>query len=111
MHENGAFADPPGHRACVTYALQVCPYLAAPSYAKRIDGETLIDRAGIRPRDLLREKGTPYAELGLSDMSLSDDALVDAMMAHPILINRPLVVSPRQVMFGGRYAEAAALFG
>ena len=54
----------------------------------------LIDRAGITPRDLLREKGTPYAKLGLGDTSLSDDALVDAMMAHPILINRPLVVSP-----------------
>ena len=54
----------------------------------------LIDRAGIAPRDLFREKGTPYAELGLNDTSLSDDALVDAMMAHPILINRPLVVSP-----------------
>ena len=54
----------------------------------------LIDRAGMTPRDLLREKGTPYAELGLGDASLSDDALVDAMMAHPILINRPLVVSP-----------------
>lgn len=54
----------------------------------------LIDRAGITPRDLLREKGTPYAELSLSDPSLSDEALVDAMMAHPILINRPLVVSP-----------------
>lgn len=54
----------------------------------------LIDRAGITPRDLLRKKGTPYAELGLSDDALSDDALVDAMMAHPILINRPLVVSP-----------------
>jgi arsenate reductase len=54
----------------------------------------LIGRAGITPRDLLREKGTPYAELGLADTSLSDDALVDAMMAHPILINRPLVVSP-----------------
>ncbi len=54
----------------------------------------LIDRAGVTPRDLLREKGTPYAELGLGDTSLSDDALVDAMMAHPILINRPLVVSP-----------------
>lgn len=54
----------------------------------------LIDRAGITPRDLLREKGTPYAELGLDDTSLSDDALVDAMMAHPVLINRPLVVSP-----------------
>ena len=54
----------------------------------------LIDRAGMTPRDLLREKGTPYAELGLADTSLSDDALVDAMMAYPILINRPLVVSP-----------------
>ena len=54
----------------------------------------LIDRAGISPRDLLREKGTPYAELDLDDTSLSDDALVDAMMTHPILINRPLVVSP-----------------
>jgi arsenate reductase (glutaredoxin) len=54
----------------------------------------LIERAGMTPRDLLREKGTPYAELGLGDTSLSDDALVDAMMAHPILINRPLVVSP-----------------
>ena len=54
----------------------------------------LIARAGISPRDLLREKGTPYAELSLSDTTLSDDALLDAMMAHPILINRPLVVSP-----------------
>jgi arsenate reductase len=53
----------------------------------------LIDRAGITPRDLLREKGTPYAELGLGNTTLSDDALVDAMMAHPVLINRPLVVS------------------
>lgn len=54
----------------------------------------LIDRAGMTPRELLREKGTPYAELGLGDTSLSDEALVAAMMAHPILINRPLVVSP-----------------
>lgn len=56
--------------------------------------EQLIERAGITPRELLREKGTPYAELGLGDESLTDRALVDAMMAHPILINRPLVVSP-----------------
>lgn len=54
----------------------------------------LIERAGLTPRALLREKGTPYAELGLDDPALSDQALVDAMMAHPILINRPLVVSP-----------------
>lgn len=54
----------------------------------------LIDRAEITPRALLREKGTPFAELGLGDETLSDDVLLDAMMAHPILINRPLVVSP-----------------
>lgn len=54
----------------------------------------LIERAGLTPRELLREKGTPYAELGLGDPALSDDALVDAMIAHPVLINRPLVVSP-----------------
>lgn len=54
----------------------------------------LIDRAGIGPRELLREKGTPYAELGLGDTTLSDDALIDAMVAQPILMNRPLVVSP-----------------
>jgi arsenate reductase len=54
----------------------------------------LIGRAGMSPRDLLRQKGTPYAELGLDDVTLTDDVLVDAMMAHPILINRPLVVTP-----------------
>lgn len=54
----------------------------------------LIDRAGISPRELLREKGTPYAELGLGDDSLPDDTLLNAMMAHPVLINRPVVVSP-----------------
>jgi len=54
----------------------------------------LIERVGLTPRQLLREKGTPYAELGLGDENLSDDALIDAMMDHPILINRPLVVSP-----------------
>lgn len=51
----------------------------------------LIAAAGISPRKLLREKGTPFEELGLGDAALSDDALIDAMMAHPILINRPLV--------------------
>lgn len=56
--------------------------------------ESLIERAGIAPRALLREKGTPYAELGLDRADLSDAELIDAMMAHPILINRPLVVSP-----------------
>ncbi len=54
----------------------------------------LIARAGLTPRTILREKGTPYAELGLGNPDLSDDELLDAMMAHPILINRPLVVTP-----------------
>ncbi|WP_104668397.1 arsenate reductase (glutaredoxin) [Ensifer adhaerens] len=56
--------------------------------------EELIARMGISVREVLREKGTPYEELGLSDPTLSDTALVDAMMEHPILINRPIVVSP-----------------
>ena len=55
---------------------------------------SLIARMGIPVRALLREKGTPFAELGLGDPSLSDDQLLDAMMAHPILINRPIVASP-----------------
>jgi arsenate reductase len=54
----------------------------------------LIERAGLTPRTILHEKGTPYAELGLVDPALSDDQLLDAMMAHPILINRPIVVTP-----------------
>ena len=54
----------------------------------------LIERAGLTPRALLREKGTPFGELGLSDETLPDDALIDAIMAHTILVNRPLVVSP-----------------
>jgi arsenate reductase len=57
----------------------------------------LIERMGISVRDLLREKGTPYAELGLGGPSLTNDQLLDAMMAHPILINRPIVVTPKGV--------------
>ena len=70
----------------------VVEYLKTPpSRALLVD---LVARAGMTPRDLLREKGTPFAELGLGDTALSDDALFDAMITHPILINRPLVVSP-----------------
>ena len=57
----------------------------------------LIARAGLTPRQALREKGTPYAELKLDDPSLSDDDLLDAMIAHPTLIQRPLVVTPNGV--------------
>ena len=71
---------------------QIIEYLKTPpGRAELVD---LIARAGIAPRALLRRKGTPYDELGLDDPRLSDDQLIDAMIAHPILINRPLVVTP-----------------
>jgi arsenate reductase len=59
--------------------------------------EQLIARAGLSVREMLRQKGTPYKELGLDDPTLGDEALLDAMMAHPILIDRPLVVTPEGV--------------
>lgn len=73
----------------------VVEYLKTPP--SRIMLEQLIERAGLTARELLREKGTPFAELGLGDPALSHDALVDAMMAHPVLINRPLVVTSHGV--------------
>ncbi|NEV02279.1 arsenate reductase (glutaredoxin) [Bradyrhizobium uaiense] len=57
----------------------------------------LIAAMGITPRALLREKGTPYGELDLANPKWSDDELIDFMLAHPILINRPIVVSPKGV--------------
>ncbi len=73
----------------------VIEYLKTPpSRAELVD---LIGRMGIPVRDLLREKGTPYAELGLGNPNLTDDVLIDAMMAHPILINRPIVVTDQGV--------------
>ncbi|WP_114945265.1 arsenate reductase (glutaredoxin) [Microvirga calopogonii] len=57
----------------------------------------LVDRMGVPVRDVIREKGTPYKELGLDDPALTDDQLLDAMMAHPVLINRPIVVTPKGV--------------
>ena len=57
----------------------------------------LLARAGLSVREILREKGTPYADLGLGDPALSDDALLDSIGAHPILINRPFVVTPKGV--------------
>ncbi|MFK4449032.1 arsenate reductase [Caballeronia udeis] len=56
--------------------------------------KNLITGAGLTVRATLREKGTPYADLGLGDPSLGDEQLLDAMLEHPILINRPLVVTP-----------------
>jgi arsenate reductase len=57
----------------------------------------LLGRAGLSLRQILREKGTPFQDLGLDDPSLSDEALLEAIDAHPILINRPLVVTPKGV--------------
>lgn len=57
----------------------------------------LLAAMALAPRNILREKGTPFAELGLGDPNLSDDTLLDAMMAHPILINRPIVVTDKGV--------------
>ncbi len=71
---------------------RVIEYLKTPPTRKELIG--LITAMGITPRQLLRQKGTPYEELGLSDTSLSDDALIAAMLANPILINRPIVVTP-----------------
>ena len=73
----------------------VIEYLKTPPSRAML--ERLIVRMGIAPRDLLREKGTPYVDLGLDDPMLADAALIDAMIAHPILINRPIVVSPKGV--------------
>lgn len=69
----------------------IIEYLKTPP--SRAELEDLLQKMGIGPRALLREKGTPYAELNLGDTSLSDEALIDAMLQHPILMNRPVVVT------------------
>lgn len=73
----------------------VVEYLKTPP--NRILVRQLAERAGLTVRDLLREKGTPFSELGLADPHLTDDQLLDAIEAHPILLNRPLVVTPQGV--------------
>jgi arsenate reductase len=70
----------------------VIEYLKTPP--DRATLESLLARMNLKPRQLLREKGTPYTELGLADERLSDAELLDAMLKHPILINRPIVVTP-----------------
>ena len=73
----------------------IVEYLQDPPSRERL--VQLMRDAGLSPRDLLRQKGTPYADLGLADPTLSDDQLIDAMVEHPLLINRPLVETPRGV--------------
>jgi arsenate reductase (glutaredoxin) len=74
---------------------RIIEYLKTPPSRSELVG--LIDRMGISARDLLRQKGTPYADLKLDNPALTDDQLIDAMMDHPILINRPIVVTPEGV--------------
>ena len=82
---------------------EVIEYLKTPPSRERL--VELIAAMGMAPRDLLREKGTPYAELGLADPKWSDEQILDFMLAHPILINRPIVVSPPGVVLA-RPSEA-----
>ena len=77
----------------------VIEYLKCPPSRAML--QALIARVGIAVRDLIRVKGTPYHDLGLDDPSLTDDQLLDAMMARPILINRPIVVTPLGVKLCG----------
>jgi arsenate reductase (glutaredoxin) len=73
----------------------IIEYLKCPPTRRLL--KQLLTRAGLTVRQVLREKGTPFHQLGLGDASLHDDALLDAIMAHPILLNRPLVVTPKGV--------------
>lgn len=74
---------------------EIIEYLKTPPTRDRL--VELIAAAGTGARGLLRDKGSVYDELGLADPGLGDDALIDAMIAHPVLINRPLVVTPKGV--------------
>jgi arsenate reductase len=74
---------------------EIIEYLKNPPSRARL--KELIKAMGISPRELVREKGTPYAELGLADPKWSDDELIDFMLQHPILINRPIVATPKGV--------------
>lgn len=71
----------------------VIEYLKNPPSRERLT--QLMNAMGMSPRDLIRQKGTPYAKLGLDDPKWTDDQLIDFMLAHPILINRPIVETPK----------------
>jgi arsenate reductase (glutaredoxin) len=73
----------------------VIEYLKNPPTRERL--KELIAEMGVTVRALMREKGTPYTELGLGDPKWTDDQLLDFMMAHPVLINRPIVVTAKGV--------------
>ncbi len=74
---------------------EIVDYVKSPPSREAL--KAMIAKAGLSARAAMRDKGELYEELGLSDAALSDDALLDAMMAHPILINRPFVVTDKGV--------------
>ena len=82
---------------------QVIEYLTKPPSRERL--VELIEAMGITPRQVMREKGTPYAALNLGDPKWTDDEIVDFMLTHPILINRPIVMTPLGIMLA-RPSEA-----
>jgi arsenate reductase (glutaredoxin) len=88
-------------------APRVIEYLKTPP--TRSELLSLLDRMGKTPRQILRRKGTPYEELGLDDPARSDDSLINAILAHPILMERPVVVTPRGVRLCRPADEVAPL--
>ena len=88
---------------------KVIEYLKTPP--TRAELVSLLSRMGKTPRQILRRKGTPYEELGLDDPSQSDDSLLDAIMAHPILMERPVVVTGRGVRLCRPAEEVVPLIG
>jgi arsenate reductase (glutaredoxin) len=88
---------------------KVIEYLKNPP--TRTELLSLLERMGKTPRQLLRRKGTPFDELGLDETAKSDDNLIDAILAHPILMERPVVVSKRGVRLCRPAEEVAALIG
>jgi arsenate reductase len=77
------------------YAPEVVEYLRAGWTREQLTD--LLTRMNARPREILREKGTPASELGLLDNGISDEAIIEAMIEHPILVNRPIVITPKGV--------------
>jgi arsenate reductase (glutaredoxin) len=88
-------------------APRVIEYLKTPP--TRSELLSLLDRMGKTPRQILRRKGTPYEELGLDAPARSDDSLINAILAHPILMERPVVVTPRGVRLCRPADEVAPL--
>lgn len=87
----------------------VIEYLKTPP--TRAEMISLLRRMGMTPRQILRRKGTPFEELGLDDPTKSDDSLLDALEAHPILMERPVVVTPRGVRLCRPAEEVLTLTG